>query len=77
MGRRIICTDVSGRSRDRAVGIAAGYGLDDRGVGVPSPGRVKNFLFSTSSRQALGHTHTASYPKGTVGSLPRVKAAGE
>jgi hypothetical protein len=30
--------------------------LDDRGVGVPSPGRVKNFLFSTSSRPALGPT---------------------
>jgi hypothetical protein len=30
------------------VGIATGYGLDD--------GRVKNFLFSTSSRQAMGST---------------------
>jgi hypothetical protein len=42
------------RSRDGSVGIATGYGLDDRGVGVPS--RVKNFLFSTSSRPALGPT---------------------
>jgi hypothetical protein len=42
-------------SRDSSVGIATGYGLDDRGVGVPSPGRVKNFLF-TSSRPALGPT---------------------
>jgi hypothetical protein len=34
--------------RDNAVGIANGYGLDDRGV--------KNFLFSTSSRPASGPT---------------------
>jgi hypothetical protein len=37
------------------VGVGTGYGLDDRGVGV-SPGRVKNLLFSTSSRPALGST---------------------
>jgi hypothetical protein len=41
---------------DSAVGIAIGYGPDDRGVGVPSPGRVKNFLFSKSSGLALGST---------------------
>jgi hypothetical protein len=34
--------------------MATGYGLDDRGVGVPSPSRGKNFLFPMSSRQALG-----------------------
>jgi hypothetical protein len=44
------------RSRDSVVGRATGYGLDDRGVGVPSPGRVKNFLFSTWSKPALGPT---------------------
>jgi hypothetical protein len=38
------------------VGIATGYGLDDREVGVKSPGRVKNFLFSTSSKPAVGST---------------------
>jgi hypothetical protein len=43
-------------SRDSAVGIATGHGLDDRGVGVLSPGRGKNFLFSRSSRPALGPT---------------------
>jgi hypothetical protein len=41
-------------SRDSVVGIATGYGLDDRGVGVPSPGSVKNCLFSTSPRPVLG-----------------------
>jgi hypothetical protein len=44
------------RSRDSVVGIATGYGLDDRGVGSSSPGRVKNFHFSMSSRPALGST---------------------
>jgi hypothetical protein len=46
----------STKGRDSSVGIATGYGLDDGGVGVPSPGRVKNFLFSTSSSPALGST---------------------
>jgi hypothetical protein len=39
-----------------AVGIATGYGLDDRGGLNSSPGRVKNFLFFTSSRPNLGFT---------------------
>jgi hypothetical protein len=44
-------------SRDSTVGIATGYRLDDRGRGwSSSPSRVKNFLFSTSSRPALGPT---------------------
>jgi hypothetical protein len=30
------------------VSTTTGYGLEDRGVGVPSPGRVKNFLFALS-----------------------------
>jgi hypothetical protein len=38
-------------SRDSSVGIATGYGLDDRELGGSSPGGGKNFLFSTSSRQ--------------------------
>jgi hypothetical protein len=45
-------TDELGGSRDSVVGIATGYGLDDRGVGV----RVENFLFPTSSRPPLGLT---------------------
>jgi hypothetical protein len=57
-------------SRDSSVGIATGYGLDDRGVGVRVPVGVKNFLFSTSSRPALGLT---SYPMGIGGSFPGVK----
>jgi hypothetical protein len=41
------------RDRDSSVGIATGYGLDDQGDGSSSPGRVKNFHFSISSRPAL------------------------
>jgi hypothetical protein len=43
-------------SRDGVVGIATGYGLDDQEVGVRVPVGVKNFLFSTSCRLALGPT---------------------
>jgi hypothetical protein len=39
-----------------SVGKATCYGLDDTEVGVRVPGRVKNFLFFTSSRPALGST---------------------
>jgi hypothetical protein len=51
-----IFTEYCVRSRDRVAGIATTYGLDDRGVGVRSPGRVKNFLFSKSFRSALRST---------------------
>jgi hypothetical protein len=44
------------RSRDSAVGIETGYGLNDQGVGVKSPGAGKNFHFSMSSKPALGPT---------------------
>jgi hypothetical protein len=43
-----------GKRRGSAVGIATGYGLDDRGVGVPSPDRVKNSHLFKSSRSVLG-----------------------
>jgi hypothetical protein len=42
------------RSRYSSVGIETDYGLDDRRVRISCPGRVKNFLFSTSSRPGLG-----------------------
>jgi hypothetical protein len=38
------------------VGIATGYGLDDRGVRVRDPVGSRIFLFFTSSRPALGST---------------------
>jgi hypothetical protein len=46
-------------SRDSAVGIGTGYGLDGRGVGV-RPGRGKIFLLSMSSRPVLGSTQPPS-----------------
>jgi hypothetical protein len=39
-------------------GIATGYGLDDRGVGVRVP--VGSIIFSISSRRALGSTQPPS-----------------
>jgi hypothetical protein len=50
------------------VGIATGYRLDDGGVGVPSPGRVKNFLHAI---QTGSGAHPPSYPMDTG-----VKASG-
>jgi hypothetical protein len=41
-------------SRDSSVGIALGYGLDDRGSRVRFPARLETFLFSTASRTDLG-----------------------
>jgi hypothetical protein len=52
--KKYLCRSMS---RDSSVGIATGYGLDDQGGGgSSSPGRVKNFHFSISSRLALGST---------------------
>jgi hypothetical protein len=42
------------RNRDSAIGMANGYGLDDRGVGVLVPVRAR--LYSTSFRHVLGPT---------------------
>jgi hypothetical protein len=44
------------KRRGSVVGIATDYELDDRRGRSSSPGGVKNFLFSTSSRPALGST---------------------
>jgi hypothetical protein len=63
----------TGNSRDSAVGIATDYRLDDRGVGVKSPGRVKNFLFHVV--QTGSGAHPTSYTMGTGYSFPGGKAA--
>jgi hypothetical protein len=62
-------------SRDSSVGIALGYGLDDRVLGFDSRQGLGIFLFITTSRTALGPTPT-SYPMGTRGSFLEGKAAG-
>jgi hypothetical protein len=64
------------RSLDSSVGIATGYGLDDQegGGGSSSPFRVRNFLFSISSRPAW--VHPTSYKMGTGGSFLGLKRQG-
>jgi hypothetical protein len=59
-------------SRDSSVGIALGYGLDDRGSKVRFPAGAGNFSLHHHVQNGSG-THPASYPVGTRGSLPRVK----
>jgi hypothetical protein len=55
------------------VGIAMSYGLHGRGS---IPGRVKVFLFSTESRQALSRANSASYPVGTKSDFCEGNSAG-
>jgi hypothetical protein len=60
---------------DSSVGIALGYGLDDRGSRVRFPAGAGNF--SILHRVQNGsRAHPASYPMGTRGSFPGGKAAG-
>jgi hypothetical protein len=64
----------SGGIRDSSVGIALGYGLDDRGSKVRFPAGARNF--SLHHRVQNGSVaHPASYPMGTRGSFPGGKAA--
>jgi hypothetical protein len=52
-----------------AQSVATDYGLDDRGVRSSNPGNVKNFLFSTSSRPALGPNQSPiEWVSGTISS---------
>jgi hypothetical protein len=62
-------------SRDSSVGIALGYGLDDRGSRVRFPARAGNFSLHHCIQNDSG-VHPASYSMGTGGSFPRSKAAG-
>jgi hypothetical protein len=57
------------KSRDSSVGIALGYGLDDRGS-IPG-----NFSLNHRVQNGSG-AHPASYQMGTRGSYPGGKAAG-
>jgi hypothetical protein len=57
------------------IGMAMGYGLDDRGSRVRLPAGAGNF--SLHHRVQNGSAaHQASYPLGTRGSFPGGKAAG-
>jgi hypothetical protein len=62
------------RGRDSAIGIATGYGLDDRGVGDQVP--LRSRMFSPPRRPDRLWGHTTYYPIGTGGYFPRGNAAG-
>jgi hypothetical protein len=62
------------QSRDSSVGIALGYGLDDRGSRVRFPAGAEDFSLHHCVQNGSG-AHPASYPVGTRGSFPGGKAA--
>jgi hypothetical protein len=63
------------KSRDSSVGIALGYGLDDRGSRVRYPAGARNFSLHHRVQNGSG-AHPASYPMSTSGSSLRVKQPG-
>jgi hypothetical protein len=62
-------------TNDSSVGIALGYGLDDRGSRVRFPAGAGNFSLHHRVQNGSG-AHPDSYPMGTRGSFPGGKAAG-
>jgi hypothetical protein len=62
-------------SRDSSVGIALGYGLDDRGSRFRFPAGVGNLSLHRRVQNGSG-AHPASYPKGTREYFTGGKAAG-
>jgi hypothetical protein len=63
------------KSRDSSVGIALGYGLDDRSSRVRFPAGAGNFSIHHRVQNGSG-AHPALYPMGIRGSFPGGKAAG-
>jgi hypothetical protein len=62
-------------SRDSSVGIALGYGVDDRGSGVRFPARAGSFSLHHRVQSGSG-AHPASYLMGTRVCSPRGEVAG-
>jgi hypothetical protein len=62
-------------SRDSSVGIATGYGLDDRTIGVRFPVGAGNCSLRHRVQTGSG-AHPASYPMGIGNSFTGSKAAG-
>jgi hypothetical protein len=60
---------------DSSVGIALGYGLDDRGSRVRFPVGAGNFSLHHHVQNGSG-AHPASYPMGARDAFPGGKAAG-
>jgi hypothetical protein len=69
-----VSPQIKNESRDSSVGIALGYGLDDRGSRVRFPAGAGNFSLHHRVHNGFG-AHPASYPVGTRGSFPGGKAA--
>jgi hypothetical protein len=63
------------QSRDSSVGIALGYGLDDRGSRVRFPVGTGNFSLHHRAQNGSG-AHPLPYPTGSRGSFPGSKATG-
>jgi hypothetical protein len=63
------------KSRDSSVGVALGYGFDDRGSRVRFPAEAGNFSLHHRVQNGSG-AHPASYPMGARGSFPGVKRPG-
>jgi hypothetical protein len=62
------------KSRDSSVGIATGYGLDARGIGVRFPSGARDFSLLDIVHTGCG-AHPASYLMGSGSFLPGGKAA--
>jgi hypothetical protein len=62
-------------SRDSSVGIATGYGLDDRMIGVQLAAGAENIPLRHHDHTGCG-AHPASCPMGTEGSFPGGKSTG-
>jgi hypothetical protein len=62
------------KSHDISVGIALGYGLDDRGSRVRFLAGAGNFSLNHRVQNGSG-AHPASYTMGTRGCFPERKAA--
>jgi hypothetical protein len=63
------------KRRNSSVGIALGYGLDDRGSRVRFLAGAGNLSLHHRVQNGSG-AHPASYPMGTMDSFPGDKAAG-
>jgi hypothetical protein len=63
------------KSRDSSVGIALGYGLDDRGSRVRFPAGAGKFSLHHRVQKGSG-AHPSSYQMSTRDSFPGGKAAG-
>jgi hypothetical protein len=61
------------RSRGSSGSIVSDYGLDNRAIEVRSPTGAEDFSSSPCVQTGCG-AHPASYPMGTGGSFPGVKA---